>query len=93
MSGGKERATLIGAGAAACAACCAGPIIGLVAALGIGAVAGALLFGMVGLVIMATAGALLVVRRRRKLGRAVCASIDVSPTAVPVDPPAVRAGR
>jgi len=57
---------MIAVGAAACAACCAGPIVGFVAALGVGALAGALLFGVPGLVIAAFVGALLVMRRRRR---------------------------
>jgi hypothetical protein len=71
VSGAKDRATLIGAGAAACAACCAGPIIGLLAALGIGALAAALVFGTIGLVLAAMVGALLVARRRRRLWKPV----------------------
>ena len=66
MSAGKENAALIGAGAAACAVCCAGPILGFAAALGIASVAGALLFGVVGLVVAVVVGLLLVARRRRR---------------------------
>ena len=72
MSGGKENAALIGAGAAACAVCCAGPIVGLLAALGLGAVAGAFLFGGVGLLAVAVVGTVLVARRRRR--QAACTS-------------------
>ncbi len=50
MSAPKDAATVVGLGAAACAACCAGPIIGVVAALGLGAIAATWLFGLVGLV-------------------------------------------
>jgi hypothetical protein len=67
VSGAKENAALIGAGAAACAVCCAGPILGLIAALGIGAIAGALLFGAGGLAIAAGAAVVLVARRRRRV--------------------------
>jgi hypothetical protein len=67
VSGAKAAdAALIGAGAAACAVCCAGPILGFIAALGLGAVAGTLLFGVAALAVTAVAGALLLVRRRRR---------------------------
>ena len=54
------------AGVAACAVCGAGPILGFLAALGIGAVAGAFVFGLVGLLSVAAIGAFLVLRRRRQ---------------------------
>ena len=41
----KENATIIGVGVAACAACCAGPILGVLAAIGLGTAAGIALFG------------------------------------------------
>ena len=53
MKAGNENAALVGAGVAACAVCCAGPILGFVAALGAGAIAGTLLFGLAGLLIAA----------------------------------------
>jgi len=73
----------IGLGAAACAACCAGPIVGAIAAIGIGTVAGVALFGGAGLVIAVVGGAWLAHRRR---GRS-CAPPD-SP--VPVAAPVVK---
>ncbi len=60
---GKEGAGIVAVGAVACAACCAGPIIGALSAVGIGTVAGTALFGFVGLLVGAIA--LLVVLRRR----------------------------
>ena len=66
MSGAKADAALLGAGAAACAVCCAGPILGLIAALGVGAIAGTLVFGVVALAVTAVTGVLLLVRRRRR---------------------------
>ena len=47
MSTKKESATLVGVGLAACAVCCAGPILGALAALGLGTAAGLALFGAV----------------------------------------------
>jgi hypothetical protein len=92
VSGGKDRATLIGPGAAACAACCAGPIIGFVAALGIGALAGALVFGVVGLIAPALVAGIVI--RRRRLGRVPCAATQpASGSVIHVDPPRVRAER
>ena len=43
MSAKKENATIIGVGVAACAVCCAGPILG--ARIGLGTAAGFALFG------------------------------------------------
>jgi Flp pilus assembly protein TadB len=56
---------VLGAGAAACAACCAGPIIGFLAATGIATLLGAVAFGVAG-VIAALAGAVVLRRRRRR---------------------------
>ncbi|MCU1503162.1 MAG: hypothetical protein JWM12_2516, partial [Ilumatobacteraceae bacterium] len=41
MSSKREGAAVIGAGAAACAACCAGPILGFLGAVGLASVLGA----------------------------------------------------
>ena len=49
MSSKKQDFVLIGAGAAACAVCCAAPILGLLAAIGLGTVLGVAVFGVVGL--------------------------------------------
>ena len=70
MSVRKENATIIGVGAAACVACCAGPIIGLLAAIGITTAAGVALFGTISLI--AGAIALAVVLRRRHRRAALC---------------------
>ena len=61
MSSKKENAAIVGVGAVACAACCAGPIIGFVGALGL--LAGVALFGTIGLAI--AAAVVLVMARRR----------------------------
>lgn len=69
MSDRGHGATIVGVGLAACAACCAGPILGVVAALGIGTAAGFVLFGVLTLAIGATVIAALVFRRRRAAKR------------------------
>ena len=56
----------LGAGAAACAVCCAGPVLGFLAATGVASVLGAVAFGVVGLVVVAAVAALLWQRRRRR---------------------------
>ena len=40
VSAKKENATIVGVGVAACAVCCAGPILGVLAAIGLGTAAG-----------------------------------------------------
>jgi len=85
MSTRKENATIIGVGAAACVACCAGPIIGFLAAIGIGTAAGFALFGTISLVVGALAVAVVVRRRRRR--QATCGT---RPVAVAVEMPTVR---
>ena len=82
----KENATIVGVGAAACVACCAGPIIGFLAAIGIGTAVGFALFGTISLVVGALA--LIVVVRRRRRRAAACGT---SPAPVTVQIPTVRA--
>ena len=55
MSAAKENATVVGVGVAACAVCCAGPILGVLAAIGLGTAAGLALFGGIALLIGAVA--------------------------------------
>ena len=50
MSAKKENTAIMGVGVAACAVCCAGPILGVLAAIGLGTAAGFALF-FVGLVV------------------------------------------
>ena len=88
MSGTKGAdAALIGAGAAACAVCCAGPVLGFMAALGVGAIAGTLLFGVAALVVTAVVGILFLVRRRRR--QTACGSPPLE-QAVTVSPARIR---
>lgn len=72
----KSGLGVLGVGAAACAVCCAGPILGFFAAIGLGTVLGMALFGVAGLAI-----ALLVIvpimRRHHK--QAACAPAETVP--------------
>lgn len=86
MSIKKENVTIVGVGAAACVACCAGPIIGFLAAIGIGTAAGFALFGTISLVLGVLALAFVVRRRRRR-----AATCSPTPAAVAVERPTVRA--
>ena len=65
MTNKKQDVALIGAGAAACAVCCAGPILGFVAAIGLGTAAGVAMFGAAGLA-LAAVGLVVVLRLRRR---------------------------
>lgn len=66
MSAKRENAALVGVGVAACVACCAGPILGVLAAIGLGTAAGIAMFGTVALLLGALAITVVVVRRRRR---------------------------
>ncbi len=65
----RERAAIVGVGAVACAACCAGPVLGFLAALAAGTVLGVALFGVVGLVVAIIGISWLIRRRRRQAAR------------------------
>ena len=79
MSAKKDNIAIVGVGAIACAACCAGPILGFLAAIGFGTAAGFALFGTAALVFGVVA---IVVVLRRKLRRAaMCAAVS-GPVAV-----------
>lgn len=66
MSTKKENAVVVGVGVAACAVCCAGPILGFLAAIGLGMAAGFALFGTATLAIGALASVVVLRRRRRR---------------------------
>lgn len=66
----KAGAGVLGVGVAACAACCAGPILGALSAIGIASAAGYLVAGSFAIVAGLLAAALVLVRRRRR--RAAC---------------------
>ncbi len=81
MSGKKDNAAMVGVGVAACAVCCAGPILGVLAAIGLGTAAGFAVFGLVGIVVGAAIAAFVVVRRRRRASSS-CAPLGAEPTPV-----------
>jgi ethanolamine transporter EutH len=64
--GPKAGLGVLGVGAAACAACCAGPVLGFFTATGIASVLGAVIFGLVGLIVVLAVAAVLYRRRRRR---------------------------
>lgn len=66
----REGLGILGVGAAACAACCAGPILGFLAAIGLTTAAGVAVFGIVGLVLLVP-GTLWLLRRQRQTACAV----------------------
>ena len=72
----KKGAGLLGLGAAACAACCAGPILGVLAAAGLLTVAAYLAIGLIGLAVAIPLAAW--AYRRRK------AQIRCTPSTSPV---------
>jgi cytochrome c biogenesis protein CcdA len=82
MSDQRENAAIIGVGAAVCAVCCAGPILGVVAAIGLGTAAGFALFGTIAVVVGAAVIAFVFARRRR--GAVACDPADAS-SPVPVE--------
>jgi hypothetical protein len=63
VSRSHRRLALVGAGAV-CAACCAGPVLGWLAAIGLGTVVGVAVFGVAGLAVAVVGGLALTVRRR-----------------------------
>ena len=77
MSGEKANGALIGVGVAACAVCCAGPVLAVLAAIGIGSGVGYALFGGSALVIGAALASFVVMRRHRR-------AVD-EPVEVPVE--------
>lgn len=81
----KKPLRLLGFGAAACVACCAGPILGFIAATGLLTATGRAMFGTVGL-LLAIPGVALFVRRRRQPSSC---TTDTEP--VPVATPTRRA--
>ena len=73
----RQGAALVGIGVLACSACCAGPIIGFLAAIGLGTAVGVAMFGAIALVVAGIA--LLFVLKRRHKGRAAsCQTGSVS---------------
>lgn len=77
----KDGLGIVGFGAAACVACCAGPILALLGSLSVAGIASAWFIGIGGFVIAALAAvAFLVVRRRRQ--QTACATDPAKPVPV-----------
>ncbi len=68
---------LVGAGAVACVACCAGPVLGFLAAIGLGTAIGVLLWGVGAVVGGALLVAYVMVRRRRRT--VSCEAVEAVP--------------
>jgi hypothetical protein len=66
MSKKQNNGAIVGLGVAACAACCAGPILAVLTAIGMGTTAGFALFGTAAVLIGAVAIAVVLLRRRRR---------------------------
>jgi hypothetical protein len=66
VSANRDTASVVGIGVVACAACCAGPIVGALGAIGIGigTLAGAMVFGAGALVVAVIVATVLLGRRR-----------------------------
>lgn len=75
----KDGFSILGLGAAACVACCAGPILAFLGGLGIAGVASTLLIGAGGLLITIAAVVAFITVRRRSTA---CASPDDGPVPV-----------
>ncbi len=73
----RNNAAVVGVGAA-CVACCVGPILGFLAAIGIGTAAGVTLFGVIGLLVAAV-GMVVIARRRTRLNAACSAQVEPVP--------------
>jgi type VI protein secretion system component VasK len=73
-TGKGDGAALVGVGVAACAVCCAGPILGALAAIGLGTLAGWLLFGSIALAIASVVVVFVLLRRRRRPD--ACSAVD-----------------
>ena len=73
---------IVGVGVAASAVRCAGPIFGVLAAIGLGTAAGLALFGTMAAVIGAVPVAFVVVRRRR---RVFACAVTATPDSAPVE--------
>ena len=81
MSRTRDGLGVVGLGATACVACCAGPVLAFLGGLSVAGLAGTAFFGVLALLVAIPAAvAFLVVRRRR--------TAEATPTAaVPVDAP------
>jgi mercuric ion transport protein len=83
-----ERVAVVGA-AAVCGACCAGPILRLLAAIGLGTALGLATLGLLGLVVAAVGVVGVFMVRRRRRARAC----STTARTVLVPAPTIRASR
>jgi hypothetical protein len=77
---GRDRRAIVGFGAAACAACCAGPVLAFAASVTAAGLIGAVLVGSVALGVAAAVVVAVVVAHRRPPQR--CAASPAMPVAV-----------
>ena len=78
MTSKKDSAALVGVGAAACAVCCAGPILGFLVAIGLGTALGVAIWGVGALIVGAVVAVFVLVRRRRRRAVACAPEGDVN---------------
>jgi len=88
VSGRRDGLGIVGIGAAACAVCCAGPVLAFLGGLTIAGLLGAVAVGVAGIVVAAVAGAGWLLVRRRQARRPRCRPAS---TTSAVAPPALRA--
>lgn len=81
----RSAAGIVGFGVAACAACCAGPLVAFLAAAGLLTAGSIAVFGAAGLLITIPAAMWL---RHRRAGQAPCGTSDVVPVALSARPAA-----
>jgi hypothetical protein len=82
VSANKGDAAIVGVGVVACAACCAGPIVGMLAAVGISSALGFALLGGLALALGATAVVFVVLRRRRRQAVGCASMAETVPVAL-----------
>jgi hypothetical protein len=74
----REGVGLVGAGAAACVACCASPVLAILGGVTVAGVAGTVVFGVAATLVAVLAVALIaVLRRRRRMACDVEADVPV----------------
>ena len=73
----RQRFKLVGVGAVACAACCAGPILAVLTTAGLVTIAGYVMFGAVALVVGAVSIGL-ILRSRSRRRSAVEARVQIA---------------
>lgn len=80
----RQGFSVVGIGAAACVACCAGPILAFLGGLSLAGLASTLVIGTAGLVVAALALAgIVIVRRRRATATCKTQQSDPVPVAAP----------